>query len=164
MLDLPKKPIVGWSHLWSPGRPGPGTGTLPGGLTCGIFEVYYESMVYCRDQPVVNWILFLFSRLSWDRRGGSSLFKQCLTLSLSHTHTLTHTHTHTPTQGTCRGTVEVAVSKLKQCVPLSLSHTLSHTHTHTHTHKHVTCGPTRSSPFFCHLVRRYAFTEGTGDM
>jgi hypothetical protein len=62
------------------------------------------------------------------------LFKQCLTISTSHTHTLTHTHTHTPTQGTCRGTVEVAVSKLKQCVPLSLSHTLSHTHTHTHTH------------------------------
>jgi hypothetical protein len=49
-MDLPKNPIVGWSHLldppknpglgWSrlrsPGRPGPGTGTVPGGLTCGL--------------------------------------------------------------------------------------------------------------------------------
>jgi hypothetical protein len=61
------------------------------------------------------------------------LFKQCLTLSLLHTHTLTHTHTHTPTQGTCRGTVEVAVSKFKQCVPLSLSHSLSLSLTHTQT-------------------------------
>ncbi len=29
MLDPPKNPIVGWSHLWPTGRPGPGTGTRP---------------------------------------------------------------------------------------------------------------------------------------
>jgi hypothetical protein len=88
---------------------------------------------------VVNWLLFLFFSSQWlgvpcsSSRGSRSLFKQCLTLSLSPTHTLTPTHTHTPTQGTCRGTVEVAVSKFKQCVPLSLSHSLSLSLTHTQT-------------------------------
>jgi hypothetical protein len=34
LLDLFKNPGLWRSHLWSPGRPGPRTGTLPGGLTC----------------------------------------------------------------------------------------------------------------------------------
>ncbi len=37
MMDPNKNTGLGWSHVWSPGRPGPGTGTVPGGLTCGKF-------------------------------------------------------------------------------------------------------------------------------
>jgi hypothetical protein len=46
LLDPPKNPGLGWSHLWPTGRPGPGTGTVPGGLTC-------ENFHSCRDlRPV----------------------------------------------------------------------------------------------------------------
>jgi hypothetical protein len=55
LLDLPKNPGLWRCHLWSPGRPGPGTGTLPGGLTCARFDFrFHEKKILAEPGRILS--------------------------------------------------------------------------------------------------------------